>query len=109
MGGRSKRKETMETYIILRDLAIIILAAKFMGLVAKKCRIPAVAGEIVAGLIIGPCLLGWVKPSDFISQMAETEGVDEQLKASDQLGWISRMNSIRQRAEETVLNELIFD
>ena len=71
MGGRSKRKETMETYIILRDLAIIILAAKFMGLVAKKCRIPAVAGEIVAGLIIGPCLLGWVKPSDFISQMAE--------------------------------------
>ena len=71
MGGRSKRKETMETYIILRDLAIIILAAKFMGLVAKKCRIPAVAGEIVAGLIIGPCLLGWVAPSDFISQMAE--------------------------------------
>lgn len=70
-GGRSKRKETMETYIILRDLAIIILAAKFMGLVAKKCRIPAVAGEIVAGLIIGPCLLGWVKPGDFISQMAE--------------------------------------
>ena len=61
----------METYIILRDLAIIILAAKFMGLVAKKCRIPAVAGEIVAGLIIGPCLLGWVAPSDFISQMAE--------------------------------------
>ena len=36
MGGRSKRKETMETYIILRDLAIIILAAKFMGLVAKN-------------------------------------------------------------------------
>ena len=61
----------METYIILRDLAIIILAAKFMGLVAKKCRIPAVAGEIVAGLIIGPCLLKWVAPSDFISQMAE--------------------------------------
>ena len=44
-----------------------------------------------------------------ISRMAEAEGVDEQLKASDQLGWISRMNSIHQRAEETVLNELIFD
>ncbi|MCR4886874.1 MAG: TnpV protein [Clostridiales bacterium] len=41
--------------------------------------------------------------------MAEAEEVDEQLKASDQLGWISRMNSIRQRAEETVLDELIFD
>ena len=44
-----------------------------------------------------------------ISRMVEAEGVDERLKASDQLGWISRMNSIRQRAEETVLDELIFD
>ena len=61
----------METYMILRDLAVIILAAKFMGLLAHKCRIPAVAGEIVAGLIIGPCLLGIVEPSDFINQMAE--------------------------------------
>ena len=44
-----------------------------------------------------------------IRQMAEVEGVNEQLKASDQLGWISRMNSIRQLAEETVLNEVVFD
>ena len=33
---------------------------------------------------------------------------NEQLKASDQLGWVSRMNSIHQRAEETILNELVF-
>ena len=44
-----------------------------------------------------------------ISRMAEAEGVNERLKASDQLTWVSRMNNIRQRAEETVLNELIFD
>lgn len=44
-----------------------------------------------------------------ISRMAEAEGVDEQLKASDQLGWIGRMNNIHQRAEEIVLAELIFD
>ncbi len=43
-----------------------------------------------------------------ISQMAETEGVNEQLKASDQLEWIGRMNSIRQLAEETVLTELVY-
>lgn len=61
----------METYMILRDLAIIILAAKFMGLVAKKCKAPMVVGEIIAGLLIGPCLLKLVQPSDFISQMAE--------------------------------------
>ena len=50
----------METYVILRDLAIIILAAKFMAIVAKKCKAPGVVGEILAGLIIGPCLLNLV-------------------------------------------------
>ena len=43
-----------------------------------------------------------------ITQMAEAEGINEQLKASDQLGWISRMNSIHQRAEEIILDELVF-
>ncbi len=61
----------METYVILRDLAIIILAAKFMAIVAKKCKAPGVVGEILAGLIIGPCLLNLVQPTDFINQMAE--------------------------------------
>ena len=40
--------------------------------------------------------------------MAEAEGIIEQLKASDQMGWIGRMNSIRVRAEETVLAELVY-
>ena len=43
-----------------------------------------------------------------ISKMAEAEGINEQLKASDQLGWVSRMNSIHQRAEEIILDELVF-
>ena len=43
-----------------------------------------------------------------IRQMAEAEGINEKLKASDQLGWISRMNSIRHRVEELLLDELIF-
>ena len=43
-----------------------------------------------------------------IAQMAEAEGINEKLKASDQLGWISRMNSIRRRVEELLLDELIF-
>ena len=61
----------METYEILRDLAIIIVSAKLFGLIARKCKAPMVVGEIIAGLIIGPCLLNVVQPSDFISQMAE--------------------------------------
>ena len=43
-----------------------------------------------------------------IGRMAEAEGINEQLKASDQLGWVSRMNSIHQRAEEIILEELVF-
>ena len=43
----------------------------------------------------------------FINQMAERDGVTEQLKAEDQMSWIQRMNSIRHRAEEIVRKELI--
>ena len=42
------------------------------------------------------------------SQMAQTEGVTEQLKASDQMTWVGRMNSIWARAEEIVTRDLIF-
>ena len=41
-------------------------------------------------------------------QMQEAEGVTEALKAADQLEWVRRMNSIRNRAEEIVKTELIF-
>ena len=42
-----------------------------------------------------------------ISQMAQQEGITEGLKASDQLEWVQRMNSIRSRAEEIVREEII--
>lgn len=61
----------METYDIFKDLAIIIIAAKVFGLAARKLNAPMVAGEIVAGLIIGPSILGLVNQTDFIAQMAE--------------------------------------
>lgn len=61
----------METYLILRDLAIILLSAKICGVIARKLKAPQVVGQILAGLIIGPCFLGLVQQSDFISQMAE--------------------------------------
>lgn len=54
-----------------KDLAIIILFAKLFGLLAKKLKAPQVVGEIVAGLIIGPSVLGIVGQSDFLAQMAE--------------------------------------
>ena len=44
-----------------------------------------------------------------IHRMADAEGINEKLKASNQLGWVSRMNSIRNQVEEIVLAELVFD
>ena len=43
-----------------------------------------------------------------ITQLAEKEGINEQLKAQDQMAWVGAMNNIRNRAEEIILQELIY-
>ncbi len=45
--------------------------------------------------------------SQLVKQLAESEGVTEQLKADNQMLWIQRMNNIRNRAEEIVLSEVV--
>ena len=44
-----------------------------------------------------------------VEQMKKAEGVTEKLKAENQMEWVGRMNSIRSRAEEVVLNDLIYN
>lgn len=66
-----KEAKEMESYLVFKDLAIIIIAAKLCGIAARKCKAPQVVGEIIAGLLIGPSILGWVDQSDFLLQMAE--------------------------------------
>lgn len=61
----------MASYLIFKDLAIIVFAAKICGLLAKKLKAPQVVGEIIAGLLLGPSILGLVGQSDFLNQMAE--------------------------------------
>ncbi len=61
----------METYAIFRDLAIILISAKLCGLLAAKLKAPQVVGEIIAGLLIGPSVLGLVQQTELISGMAE--------------------------------------
>lgn len=46
--------------------------------------------------------------SRLVKQMAEREGVTEQLKADDQMEWVARINNIRNRATETVNKDLIY-
>ena len=44
-----------------------------------------------------------------VEQMKASEGVSEKLKATDQMAWVVAMNSIRNRAEEIILREMIFE
>ena len=42
-------------------------------------------------------------------ELAKSQGIDEHLKATDQIGWVKQMNSIRSQAEEIVIKELVFN
>lgn len=87
----------MEAYAVFKDLAIIIVVAKFFGLVARKIKMPQVAGEIIAGLLIGPSVLGLVGQTDFLTQMAEigvvmlmfSAGLETDLKEMKKTGLIA--------------------
>ncbi len=62
---------SVENARILLDLFIMLAAAKLMAEVFERLKQPAVVGEILAGVIIGPSLLGWVAPSAIINILAE--------------------------------------
>ena len=61
----------MDTLEILRTLAIILISSKLFGLLARDLKAPQVAGEIIAGLLIGPSLFNLVSANDFLAGMAE--------------------------------------
>ena len=56
---------------ILADLAIILLAAKLGDELFKRIHQPAIVGEILAGLLVGPAVLGLVEPSETLEVFAE--------------------------------------
>ncbi|MBQ2487227.1 MAG: cation:proton antiporter [Ruminococcus sp.] len=56
----------MDILSVLKDLAIIVVFAKVFGLIARKLKAPQVVGEIIAGLVVGPSVLGIVKLNQFL-------------------------------------------
>ena len=56
---------------VLLTLFVMLAAAKLMAELFERLRQPAVAGEIVAGILIGPSLLNWAAPSEITSVLAE--------------------------------------
>jgi len=61
----------MEVHTFLLHLLIILLSARLFAELAVRLQLPAVIGELFAGILLGPSLLGWVSPSDAIKLLAE--------------------------------------
>jgi Kef-type K+ transport system membrane component KefB len=57
--------------VLLFELFAIFIAAKAIGELFERLKLPAVLGEILAGVLIGPYALGWIHPSDTLRAIAE--------------------------------------
>jgi len=56
---------------ILLDILIVLVAAKVAAEVAERIGVPAVVGEILAGVVVGPSVLGLVEPGEVLRTLAE--------------------------------------
>lgn len=61
----------MEVNSFFLILVLILMGARLFGEVAARIKVPPVMGEMLAGIVLGPSLLGWVEPSGMIQIMAE--------------------------------------
>ena len=77
----------------------------------KEHRRGVYSGMMLEGKLKEHCLVIQQQAEErmdvIVEQMARVQGVDERLKASDQMRWVQMMNSIRDSVEEIVENELI--
>ena len=92
----------VELFRILLPLGLVFCVAKFLGLVARKLQMPQVVGQILAGLILGPCVFGVVDISNpeyglSIRSIAEigvimlmfSAGLGTNLKELLKVGWVA--------------------
>lgn len=61
----------METQVLLVQIAAILVVARLFAEIAGYFNMPRVIGELCAGILLGPSLLGWIEPSDPIKLLAE--------------------------------------
>lgn len=61
----------MFSYQFLLDIAIILLSTKALGILTKRFKLPQVVGALMAGLILGPAVLGLIKETDFLQIVSE--------------------------------------
>ena len=61
----------MEVHTFFLILLTILLAARILGELAARLKAPPVIGELLAGILLGPSLLGWIEPTTVIKLLAE--------------------------------------
>ena len=61
----------MATHTFFLHLLIILLTARVLAEVAVRLKAPSVIGELIAGVVLGPSLLGWIEPQNALELMAE--------------------------------------
>ena len=63
----------MEVHTFFLYLLIILLTARLFAEIAVRLNSPSVIGELFAGIVIGPSLLGWIEPVEAIKLLAEID------------------------------------
>lgn len=61
----------MDTHTFFLYLLVILLTARLMAELAVRLKSPAVIGELVAGVVLGPSILGWLEPNEVLKLLAE--------------------------------------
>jgi len=61
----------MDTHVLLLQIAAILIGARLFAEIANTLGAPSIIGELTAGVILGPSVLGWVTPNEAISLLAE--------------------------------------
>ncbi len=95
----------MESYDFLFDVALILLSTKVFGILTKKIDMPQVVGALLAGLILGPAVLGVLHETEFMDQVAElgvivlmfTAGLEtdiQQLKSSSRASFVIALGGV---------------
>ena len=61
----------MDTHVLLLQIAGILVAARAFAELASHYNVPRVIGELIAGVVLGPSVLGWIEPNEIIGLLAE--------------------------------------
>lgn len=64
-------RKVLTALLLVVQILIILITTKIGGALSVKLAQPAVLGKLISGIVIGPAVLGWIAPSEMITQLSE--------------------------------------